>query len=119
MMNDGTSGWLSDAQGDYAVTFNASGRKLPSECKIGQQYTWDKEAYTVSTITKAHYRGLEGELPFQYWDKTNVIFVDLVSHSGQFATIDYSDEAPILCMAEAVQFKNLKLKNVRSFEGWS
>ena len=119
MMNDGTSGWLSDAQGDYAVTFAAPGRKLPDQCKIGQQYTWDKEAYTVSTITKAHYRGVEGELPFQYWDKTYVVFVDLMSYTGKFATIDYSDDDPVLYLGAAVAFESLKLKNLRSFEGWS
>jgi hypothetical protein len=119
MMNDGTSGWLSDAQDDYAVTFAAPGRKLPDQCKIGQQYTWDKEAYTVSTITKAHYRGVEGELPFQYWDKTDVVFVDLMSYTGKFATIDYSDDDSVLDLGAAVAFESLKLKNLRSFEGWS
>jgi hypothetical protein len=119
MMNDATSGWLSDAQGDYAVTFAAPGRKLPDQCKIGQQYTWDKEAYTVSTITKAHYRGVEGELPFQYWDRTDVVFVDLMSYTGKFATIDYSDDDPVLYLGAAVAFESLKLKNLRSFEGWS
>jgi len=92
---------------------------LPAECRIGQQYAWDKETYTVSTVTKAHYRGVEGELPFQYWDKSDVIFVDLLSHNGRFATIDYSDEPPALYLGEAVEFESLKLKNLRSFEGWS
>ena len=119
MMNNGTSGWLSDAQDEYAVTFAAPGRKLPAECRIGQQYAWDKETYTVSTVTKAHYRGVEGELPFQYWDKSDVIFVDLLSHNGRFATIDYSDEPPALYLGESVEFESLKLKNLRSFEGWS
>ena len=119
MINNGTSGWLSDAQDEYAVTFAAPGRKLPAECRIGQQYAWDKETYTVSTVTKAHYRGVEGELPFQYWDKSDVIFVDLLSHDGRFATIDYSDDSPALYLGEAVEFESLKLKNLRSFEGWS
>ena len=45
MMNDGTSGWLSDAQDDYAVTFAAPGRKLPESSarsannNLGQQVT--------------------------------------------------------------------------------
>ena len=119
MMNNGASGWLSDAQDDYAVTFGAPGRKLPGQCRVGQQYTWDRDTYTVSTITKAHYRGVEGELPFQYWDKADVIFVDLMSHSGKFATIDYSDEQPLLYLGENVDFDSLKLKNLRSYEGWS
>jgi Domain of unknown function (DUF4178) len=119
MMNDGTSGWLSDAQDEYAITFAAPGRKLPKECRIGQEYTWDKQNYTVSTITKAHYRGVEGELPFQYWDKSEVILVDLTSHTGNCATIDYSDDPPILYLGKAVEFETLQLKNLRSFGGWS
>jgi Domain of unknown function (DUF4178) len=118
MLNSGSSGWLSDAQDEYAVTFAAPGRKLPEQCKIGQQYTWDSEGYTVSTITQAHYRGVEGELPFPYWDKSDVIFVDLLSHSGKFATIDYSDETPALYLGEAVELESLKLQNLRTFEGW-
>jgi Domain of unknown function (DUF4178) len=119
LMNDGTSGWLSDAQDEYAITFAAPGRKLPPECTIGQEYTWDKQNYTVSTITKAHYRGVEGELPFQYRDQSEVIFVDLMSHTGNFATIDYSDDPPILYLGKVVEFATLQLKNLRSFEGWS
>lgn len=119
MMNNGVSGWLSDAQDEYAVTFAASGRKLPDECSIGQRYTWDNDTYTVSTITKAHYRGVEGELPFQYWDKKDVVFVDLLTQTGKFATVDYGDDQPALYLGAAVDFDDLKLKNLRSFEGWS
>jgi len=117
--NDGTSGWLSDAQLNYVVTFPASDQKLPRECKIGQQYTWGNQTYIVSTITKAHYCGVEGELPFQYWDKSDVVFIDLMSHSEKFATIDYSEDPPLLFLGESVEFNDLKLKNLRSFEGWS
>jgi hypothetical protein len=119
MMNNGTSGWLSDAQDEYAVTFPAPGRKLPKQCTVGQEYTWDDNPYTVSTITKAHYCGVEGELPFEYWDKSDVVFVDLMSFTSKFATIDYSDDEPALYLGEFVDFDRLKLKNLRSFEGWS
>ena len=119
VMNDGTSGWLSDAQLDYAVTFAAPGQKLPRECRVGQDYTWNGQTYTVSTVTKAHYCGVEGELPFQYWDKSDVVFIDLMSHTEKFATIDYSEDPPLLFLGEAVEFDSLKLKNLRSFEGWS
>jgi hypothetical protein len=119
VMNDGTSGWLSDAQLDYAVTFAVPGQKLPRECRVGQDYTWNSQNYTVSTVTKAHYCGVEGELPFQYWDKSDVVFIDLMSHTEKFATIDYSEDPPLLFLGEAVEFDSLKLKNLRSFEGWS
>ena len=118
VMNKG-SAWLSDAQDEYVVTFPAPGRKLPPECKIGQRYTWDNESYTVTTITKAHYRGVEGELPFQYWDKQDVVFVDLMSANGKFATVDYDDNPAVLYLGESIAFDKLNLKNLRSFEGWS
>jgi len=118
VLNNG-SAWLSDAQDDYVVTFAAPGRKLPAECKVGQHYTWDNTSYTVTTITKAHYRGVEGELPFQYWDKRDVVFVDLMSEGDKFATIDYGDDSPVLYLGESVDFDQLRLKNLRTFEGWS
>jgi len=120
VMNNG-SAWLSDAQDEYVVTFAALGRKLPAsnQSQVGQLYVWDNETYVVSTITRAHYRGVEGELPFQYWDKEDVLFVDLMSASGKFASLDYSDESPALYLGEAVEFDSLKLKNLRSFERWT
>jgi hypothetical protein len=118
VMNN-ASAWLSDAQDDYAVTFAAPGRALPQSAQVGGNYTWDNVAYTVSTVTTANYRGVEGELPFQYWDKEKVVFVDLMSSTGKFATLDYSDSTPMLYLGEAVEFDDLHLKNLRSFEGWS
>jgi Domain of unknown function (DUF4178) len=121
MMNDGSSSWLSDAQDEYAVSFGAPGRKVPevSQCQVGQHFSWDNQQYAVTTITTAHYRGVQGELPFQYWDKEDVVFVDLRSETGKFATLDYSDEKPALYLGEMVEFDDLALKNLRSFEGWS
>jgi hypothetical protein len=120
MMNDGTSAWLSDAQQEYAVSFSSNAPNLPAAAKVevGEQFTWSGQHYTVSVITPAHYRGVEGELPFQYWDKTDVTFVDLRSETGKFATLDYSDPEPALYLGEFVEFEQLKLKNLRSFEGW-
>lgn len=125
VMNDGTSGWLSDAQEEYAVSFSATGstasQKLPAESQlqIGQTYSWNGATYTVSVITQAHFRGVEGELPFQYWDKDDVTFADLRSSSRKFATLDYGDTEPALYLGELVEFEDLKLKNLRQFEGWS
>ena len=129
MMNDGTSGWLSDAQEEYAVSFpetgsaisSTAGQKLPAESQlqIGQTYSWNGATYTVSVITQAHFRGVEGELPFQYWNKDDVTFADLRSSSRKFATLDYSDTEPVLYLGDLVEFEDLKLKNLRQFEGWS
>ncbi len=69
--------------------------------------------YSVAVITHALYSGVEGELPFEYWDKLRVEFVDLKGPSDRFATIDYSDTAPVLYTGEYVTFESLHLKNLR------
>lgn len=119
-MNDGASAWLSDAQDEYAISFSAQATGLPSakQLQVGQQFTWNSQRYTLSVITPAHYRGVEGELPFEYWDKDEVTFADFRSQSRQFATLDFSDEEPALYLGEFVEFEDLKLKNLRAFEGW-
>lgn len=122
MTNSGSSAWLSDAQNEYAVSFAAPGRKLPpasADVRVGQEYMWDGQPYRVTSITRAHYKGTQGELPFQYWDKDEALFADLRSESGKFATLDYSDDEPALYLGELVAFEDLHLKNLRSFEGWS
>ena len=118
--NDGTSAWLSDAQNEYAFSLPAKAPNLPaaSQVQVGNQFNWGNQPYTVTVITPAHYRGVEGELPFQYWDKDEVTFVDLRTQSGKFATLDYSDPEPALYLGEFVEFDDLKLKNLRKFEGW-
>jgi uncharacterized protein DUF4178 len=120
--NDGASGWLSDAQLEYAVSYlTPAPSPLPPADKIGRdnKFKWNGTTYQVTSLTLARYRGVQGELPFQYWDKSEVIFADLRTTGGNFATIDFSDEQPLLFLGEAVEFEDLHLKNLREFEGWS
>ncbi len=121
VFNDGTSGWLSDAQLEYDVSFQrAAPTPLPRAGSLvcGNELVWPRATYTVTSLTRAHYRGVEGELPFEYWDKEDVLFADLRTSDGRFGTIDYSDETPLLFLGESVEFDSLKLKNLREFEGW-
>jgi Domain of unknown function (DUF4178) len=121
VFSDSTSGWLSDAQDEYAVSAMrqlSTPLPAPDAIRRGQRYRWDDADYEVSVITRARYRGTEGELPFEYWDKEETLFADLRSADGHFATLDYSDEQPVLYLGELVEFDDLKLKNLRQFEGW-
>jgi hypothetical protein len=120
VFSDGASGWLSDAQLQYAVSFQAPMQGLPPAESLanGQRFTWNNVEYEVSCLTRAHYRGVEGELPFEYWDKTEVLFADLGSRGLAFGTLDYSDPEPLLFLGDAVEFDALGLKNLRQFEGW-
>ena len=69
VFNDGSSGWLSDAQAEYAVSrLRTPPRPLPDQqaLAVGHRYEWQGSPLQVSTLTRAHYRGVEGELPFEY-----------------------------------------------------
>jgi hypothetical protein len=115
------SAWLSDAQSQYAVTLACPAAPLPAlaEVHLGDRFTWNKTTFAVTVITQARYRGVEGELPFQYWDKHGATFVDLRSTNGDFATLDFSDPEPVLYVGKMLGFEALRFKNLRAFEGWS
>ncbi len=120
VLDGGIDGWLSDAQDELAVSFKVEMPNLPTpqQAALGRSFTWKNIHFTVVSRTVAHYAGVEGELPFEYWDKTEVMFVDLRSEHLDFATLDYSDPQPALYIGKAVDFDALRLRNVRSFEGW-
>jgi hypothetical protein len=121
VFQDGTSGWLSDAQATYAISFHIDPKvNLPAAGELipGQRFQFDGRPLQVTILTKAHYAGVEGELPFEYWDKTDVWFADLRSHDGSFATIDYSEDPPLVFLGRQVEFDQLRLKNLRELEGW-
>jgi len=120
VFNDGGDAWVSDAQDEYAISFRKEISNLPSQpnAGLGQIFQWNGIAFEVTSRTLAHYAGVEGELPFEYWDKTDVVFIDLRSHGGDFATLDYSDPQPTLYLGKAVDFEELRLTNIRKFEGW-
>jgi hypothetical protein len=120
VFNDGSEGWLSDAQDEYMVSFAKNIPNLPAQqnAKLGSNFQWSGIQFTVTSRTQAHYAGVEGELPFQYWDKQDVVFIDLRSHASDFATLDYSDEQPVLYLGKAVDFDDLRLMNTRKFENW-
>jgi hypothetical protein len=120
ILNQGGSAWLSDAQSQYVFTVAVATTALPAltDVHLGDRFSWNKTAFQATAVTEARYRGVEGELPFQYWDKQSATFVDLRSAAGDFATLDYSDTQPVLYIGKAVDFDELRMKNLRTFEGW-
>lgn len=114
---DDSSGWLSDAQAEYAVSrVVREPRSLPAQAdlEVGQTYAFGDLSFQLTTLTRARYRGVEGELPFEYWDKDQVLFADLRSADGHFATLDYSESPALLFVGAFVQFDELELKDLRA-----
>ncbi len=118
IFGNGESGWLSDAQAEYAISELAAPAALPAiqSVSVGDHHSFHGRPFTVASLTNARYRGVEGELPFVYWDKDTVPFVDLRSYDESFATIDYSEPHPLLFIGRFVEYDALALRNVRTFD---
>ena len=126
VFSDGRSGWLSDAQLQYAISFRVDpGVPLPAPDAVfrGKTYNFQNVPLEVATMTVAMYKGVEGELPFPYHGptdgKADMLFADLRTSGKSFGTLDYSENPPILFLGEWVEFDDLHLKNLREFEGWT
>jgi hypothetical protein len=121
----GTDAWLSDAQGDLAIStplVHAAALPTADQLKVGQAYTLDGTRFRVASLTRAHYAGVEGELPFQSWNRDEALFADLDTEGNgdelRFATIDYSDESPVAYVGTYVELDQLAPRNLRRIEGW-
>jgi hypothetical protein len=122
VFSDGSSGWMSDAQLQYAVSFVVNpGKPLPAAAEVrrGTEVEFNQINYEVATITRASYKGVEGELPFPFYGKSDMLFADLKTAGKAFGTLDYSDSQPLLFLGEWMDFEDLHLKNLRQFEGWT
>ena len=97
---------------------------LPSAdaLQVGQSYAIDGTRFRVASLTRARYAGVEGELPFTTWDRSESLFADLDSDGSadglRFATIDYSDDTPVAYVGTYVELEQLAARNLRRFEGW-
>lgn len=118
---DGSSAWLSDAQLEYAMTVHVPSRGVMPELRnvqVGDRFFWYDISYAVTNVVEAHYVGTEGELPFTSYDKRVSTFVDLASDDGAFATVDGTEQPPLLYVGEYVSFDDLAMTQLRMFDGW-
>jgi len=119
LFDDHRTAWLSDAQLRYAVYERVTvpvNVPAAADVKVGADISWGSHDLQVATITDARYRGTEGELPFESWDREQERFADLTSTSGELGTIDYTETPPAIYLGRPVPFKDLHFKNLRDVE---
>lgn len=120
-LNDSKGAWLSDAQLEYALTVEvAPGLPLPdpSSLSVGDIVDTERHRFTVTSITLAEYVGTEGELPFTTGARALCTFVDLLTATGIFATLDGSETPPLLFMGDYATWDEMAPQGAREFEGW-
>jgi uncharacterized Zn finger protein (UPF0148 family) len=115
LFDDMRTGWLSEAAGEYVLTFaEFVPDQLPAfdSLKIGQRFVLASQTWTVSNIESAECIAGQGELPFKVGAGYPVAAVDL-RNGANFATLDYSETPPLFFAGQAVDFKSLKMANLR------
>ena len=115
LFDDMRTGWLSEAGGEYVLTFARYVEdRLPelAELQVGQRFVLASQAWSVSNIEQAECVAGQGELPFKVGAGYPVVTVDL-RNSANFATLDYSETPPLFFVGEAVEFKSLRMTNLR------
>lgn len=115
------TGWLGEAQGLYAVSFAV--KDMPAiaafeKLSIGSVIVLDNANYRVRGKEEAAYISAEGELPFRVTMGQTGRFADLAGPGGSFATIDYSDEAPLAFTGRYAEFAELSLTRLKEIPGW-
>jgi len=121
LFDDQRSGWLGESAGIYAVSFLAEvGEEIPKfeELQPGGSVILKKESYEVTNVEKAFCVGGQGELPFQIGPGYEAPVADLAGPGKQFATLDYSEEPPLVYMGEYVEFEELHFSGLKEIDGW-
>lgn len=115
LFDDAKTGWLSDANGDYTVSFaEPSPSNLPAftELRPGQAVNLAGQGFSVTNLEQATCIAGDGELPFQVGAGFPAPVADL-RFGSLFATLDYSETPPLLFIGASVERENLKLANLR------
>lgn len=122
MYGNGNHGWLGEAQGNYFVSFLTQVREqIPpfQHLKRGARLVFNNKLFTVTQIQNARVVSCEGELPFLQRGGYEAPVADLRSETTVGASIDYSEQVPLVFMGEYVDFDSLRFSNLRELEGWT
>lgn len=109
------TGWLSEANGNYVLTFLAKvPEPLPTfdDVKLEQSISLLGETFQVANKESATCIAGEGELPFKIGAGYAAPVIDLANDKN-FATIDYSDDSPMVFIGEQVQLAELRMTGLR------
>jgi hypothetical protein len=120
--DNGRWGWLAEAQGKYYLTFarkptNETVLPRLDELSIGQRFTIPGVGkLLVAECGEADFVSAEGEIPFDLRPGDKHRYADLSGGGGKFATLDYSDESPVIYTGEELTLDRLGIDPQRLAE---
>ena len=111
------SGWLSEDNGRYVVSFDAPlTTPLPpaEQLQIGAPLTVNAQSWSVASVVAARLIAAEGELPRKPNLERGFVVADVRSSRGEVGTIDYTDAAhPMWSIGHSVALSELALAGLR------
>jgi ribosomal protein S27E len=119
LFDDMRGGWLSDANGEYLITFlKPPDATLPEFAKLmpNDELTLAGQDFVVTDIEEAMCMSGQGELPFSFGAGYPAQLVDLRTtgeSEAAFASIDYSETPPLFFVGESLPFDAFKFANLR------
>jgi len=119
LFDDQRGGWLSDAGGEYVVSFlTPPGATLPGFESVmpDDVLTLAGHDFVVTDLEEAMCIAGEGELPFAFGAGYPAQLADLRSTGDAdpaFASIDYSESPPLFFLGKSLPFATLKFSNLR------
>jgi hypothetical protein len=115
--DDGRWGWLSYAEGRWALTFPSALDSEPPAFEAlppGARLQLRGLEFQVLERNQAQLASASGEIPFSFSPGETARFVDLGDGQGRFATLDYAapgaSEVPQLFVGRSVDFAQLGLR---------
>lgn len=116
--SNGWTGWLAEAQGKFYLTFKQSlNAALPSfeQLQLGQTVREipGKAPLMVTEKGSATAAAADGEIPYKLVPNERTAYADLSGAGDAFATIDYSENPPLVFTGEQVSLKDLGLENAK------
>ena len=98
-------GWLAEAQGRFFLTFRAN-VQAPALATLRAGETTSigsaAQTFTVSEVSSARPISAQGEIPYELVPDDEFYYADLSGPGGAFATIDYSEEVPVVFVGREV-----------------
>lgn len=106
--DDGRWGWLAEAAGKFYLTFQSAAKGLPpyNVVEVGGHLG---ELVVQETGTASLISG-EGEIPWRVTPGDTYDYADLSGPNRRFATIDYSEDTPLLFDGQEVTLDELGIK---------
>jgi len=119
LFDDQRGGWLSDAGGEYAISFlTPPDATLPEYSRLmpDDELKLAGRDFIVTNLEEAMCIAGEGELPFAFGAGYPAQLVDLRTTdeaAAAFASIDYSETPPLLFVGESLPFASFHFANLR------